>query len=221
MGRDVNALGTESLNRGRAPFFGQDAARRRDPWCYLRHRAVSRAFAGRRPDHGADRQSHVARAAAGHAGAAAAAAGATSAQCACCCQPPNRPIHPNYLQAQQQIASLQTSVADVEANLALSVYEQLLLVTVGLAALTVLHQAGGRDERRVRFGVNSVFVVTDKGLAHLHAPQALLWFWRWKWPDGAKPLPSLLVFPRIEIILASATIVCMAQVTTAAVLFFS
>ncbi len=86
-------------------------------------------------------------------------------------------------QALQQYDRLQTSVADVEANLALSVYEQLLLVTIALAALTVVHQA-------------------------------LLWFWRRKWPDGARPLPALLAFPRVEIIAASATIVCMSQVAT-------
>jgi hypothetical protein len=36
--------------------------------------------------------------------------------------------------------------------------------------------------------------------------------WRWRWPNGERPLPSLLVFPRIEIILAVTTVMGCSEV---------
>lgn len=40
----------------------------------------------------------------------------------------------------------------------------------------------------------------------------LLAYWRWRWPAGDKPLPELLVFPRMEIIVATVTVLTMAEV---------
>ena len=50
-------------------------------------------------------------------------------------------------------------------------------------------------------------LVVAIALAALAATHLLvLAIWRWQWSDGRRPLPALLVFPRIEIILATTTI---------------
>ena len=37
--------------------------------------------------------------------------------------------------------------------------------------------------------------------------QLVLMVWRWRWPEGERQLPRLLVFPRLEIVLATTTVV--------------
>ena len=50
-------------------------------------------------------------------------------------------------------------------------------------------------------------LVVAIALAALAATHLLiLALWRWRWSDGRRPLPALLVFPRMEIILATTTI---------------
>ena len=59
--------------------------------------------------------------------------------------------------------------------------QQLLIVAIALAALTVIHAL------------------------------VLLVLWGWRWPDGSTPLPRILVFPRAEIILVTTTVMAVSE----------
>ena len=55
-----------------------------------------------------------------------------------------------------------------------------------------------------------VVAIVLASLAVLHALLLLL-LWRGKWSDGSKPLPKLLVFPRMEIIVMTTTVMTVSE----------